>query len=124
MIEWDGFLVSLRAFGPLRSRPDQAHLSAKHIPELRQLIESQLAQPTPETRQARIVLARVYVLFFIAGAMTHGAELVGNKSPPFATDALLPKNGRASARQPDKSRQQNDQRKTDNQQQAGGDHVE
>ena len=64
MIERDRFLVSLRAFDPLRPRSDQAHLSAKHIPELRQLVESQLSQPTPHARDPRVVLTGIDIVRF------------------------------------------------------------
>ena len=35
-------------------RADEAHLATEHIPDLRQLIETGLAQKSPQTRDARI----------------------------------------------------------------------
>ena len=38
-----------------RPRPDQAHLAAQHVDELRQLVERRRAQEPPDARDARIV---------------------------------------------------------------------
>src|SRR5687767_3560135 len=36
---------------PLRARTDDRHIALQHVPELRQLIEVELAQPAPERRR-------------------------------------------------------------------------
>ena len=39
----------------MRARPDQRHLTAQHVPELRKLVEARPTQPTPDRREARVL---------------------------------------------------------------------
>src|SRR5882672_10260863 len=43
---------------PLRTRTDNRHLAAQHVPELRQLVEVRLAQQLADRRAPRVLLAR------------------------------------------------------------------
>src|SRR5271154_4279515 len=48
----------LEELGALGARPDEAHLSDQHVPELRQLVEPRLSQESADPSDARVVLAR------------------------------------------------------------------
>ena len=39
-------------------RADDRHVAAQHVPELRQLVEVEAAQPAADRRRARVVVAR------------------------------------------------------------------
>ena len=85
--------------GRHRPRPDEAHVTAEHVPELRQLVEARVAQETSEARDARVVLEqepdRVRALFpellsALVRIRDHGAELEHlEASAAPAPDALL-----------------------------------
>src|SRR5438552_17423736 len=63
MIERNFFLITLGTFYPLRSRTDQAHLAAKHVPKLRQFIQAQLSEPESQSQQTPIVAARINIFW-------------------------------------------------------------
>src|SRR2546423_5418037 len=50
MIERDLLLVALGALDPLRPRSDQAHVPAKHVPKLWQLVEPEFPEPPSHLR--------------------------------------------------------------------------
>src|SRR5215831_14659363 len=50
-----------------RPRPDQAHLTANHIPQLRQLIEAASAKKAPEARDAGIIAKLLSARPFVGG---------------------------------------------------------
>src|SRR4051812_39301309 len=51
---WDRFLQRGNDLGTLGSGPNQAHLAAKHVPELRKLIQMRVAQDSADGCNARI----------------------------------------------------------------------
>src|SRR5205809_7027832 len=53
MIKRNGLLIASGALGTFRAWADQAHVTLEDIPKLRQLIEPQLPQPTPERGDPR-----------------------------------------------------------------------
>src|SRR5207248_2148394 len=48
-IAWNGLFETRHELRTFWTRPDQAHLAAQHVPELRQLVEMRLAQKTTYT---------------------------------------------------------------------------
>src|SRR5947199_9493119 len=97
MIERNCFLVTFCAPHPFCARTDQAHLAAKHIEELRQLVEPSFAQPAPETRHAWIVLLSVNVARFFRRIHQHRAEFISDERLVRAPDPLLPEYDRPPA---------------------------
>ena len=84
--------------GQRRTRPDDAHIAAQDIDELRQLVERVLAQEAAEAGDAGIVgdleqdaVALVHVHDFgaaLLGIAHHGAELEAAEDASFFADAL------------------------------------
>src|ERR1700731_3180164 len=99
MIERDLGLIALDTFLPLSARADQTHVAFKHIPQLRQLIEPQFAEPFAGSRDPRIVFAGVNLALVGGARLSHGAKLVGGKAMTFATHAHLSEDRRAFTRQ-------------------------
>src|ERR1043166_5040950 len=64
MIKRDLLFVTLRTARPFRPRPDQTHLAPENVPELRQFIQTQSANPTTNAQKTRIATARVNLLGF------------------------------------------------------------
>ena len=84
--------------GDWRPRPDDAHIAAKNVEELRKLVERVLAQDAPNTRDAGIVgdleeyaVALVHVHDFGTSLLRiphHGAELEAAEDAPLLADAF------------------------------------
>src|SRR6266487_7015513 len=94
MIERNCFLVALSASDPFRTRTDQAHFATKYVEELRQLIETQLSDPTPRARHAGIVLPGVSVARFFTRMHHHRAKFISDERLAPAADPLLPEYNR------------------------------
>src|SRR5262249_34175761 len=99
----------------LRSRADERHLAAQHVPQLRQLVEAGRAQPAPGGGDARVATrGRRWRLG--VGVAGHCAELPHAETPAVAADALLREERRAGAPAadapgaPEQERRQRDQR--------------
>src|SRR5687767_3934374 len=54
----DAVLELLDEERPLGTRPDDRHVALEDVPELRQLVEVEAAQPLSHRRRARVVVAR------------------------------------------------------------------
>ena len=72
----------------LRARPDQAHVAAQHVVELRQLVQVPLAQETAEAGDPGIA-RRADVRAHPVGAHHHGAELQDVEALPVQGHPLL-----------------------------------
>ena len=66
---------------PLGPRADDRHVAPQHVPELRQLVEVEPAQPAADRRAARVVVARPDRAGLVLGALVHRAELVDRGTP-------------------------------------------
>src|SRR5262245_24218174 len=60
----------------MRPGADQAHLTLEHVPELRELVETNPAQDAPEWRHPRVIRQRRAVTTVIAAFIPHGTKLV------------------------------------------------
>ena len=99
MIERDLLFVALDTFFPLCARADQTYVAFKHVPQLRQLIDPQFAEPSAGSRNARVVFARVNVALVGIVRRSHCAKFVGGKPMTFATHPYLSEDRRAFTRQ-------------------------
>src|SRR5258708_24818789 len=82
----------------MRTRPNQAHLLAQHIPELRQLIEAVAADNSTDTGDSGVVvdledralslIAGTQVFLELCGVGDHGAKLVATEAAAFGACAL------------------------------------
>src|SRR5580704_18896085 len=66
-------LVLFDFVGQRRARPDQAHLAANHVDELRQLIDTEAAQPAPDGRDALVPIELEYRLAVLSWTRRAGA---------------------------------------------------
>src|SRR5207253_7588876 len=82
MIKWDGLLVALGAFAPLRPRTDQADVALQGIPQLRQLIEAKFPKIGRASCRERVENWRVGVIVCLIPVPTHRPEFQKNESFP------------------------------------------
>src|SRR3954454_21887134 len=73
------FFNKTRAFRP---GPDQAHLSAQHVQQLRQLIDAELADQRSPSGHTGIPLRGPLRRAILFGISTHAAELDDKEWPP------------------------------------------
>ncbi len=82
----------------LRARTNEAHLSADHIEQLWQLVETEAAKNPPDSCVARIIFGFVVrtaissdrnICLALTTVVAHRAELVDHKCPLALADALL-----------------------------------
>src|SRR6185312_15020896 len=96
-----------------RSRADEAHLTAEHVPQLRELVQAALAQEVSDAGDARVAglgleqwaVYLVQVQHGVAlrlGALVHRAELGDLERRATAAAPGLPVDGAAGALQPDR----------------------
>src|SRR5207244_4049646 len=67
--------VALDLVAERRPWPDQAHVAADHVPELRQLVEREPAQHAPDPRDARVAAVDRVARALLLGSDDHRAEL-------------------------------------------------
>src|SRR5690606_21656083 len=84
-------LDELRSF---RTRPDEAHLTSDDIDELRQLVQSVLAQESAPARDARVVLDGPAGDAVGFGVLPHRAKLQQLEDASVEADASLPEQDR------------------------------
>src|SRR6185503_19302499 len=79
--------------GPLGSRPDKAHITGEHVPELRQLVQSCPAEPATDSGDSRIVFCRPHGSVPL-GVDGHRAKLLEDKdTAPLAYPLLTEEYG-------------------------------
>src|SRR4051794_33908224 len=75
-----------------RARPDERHVAAQNVPELRDLVELRRLQPAPDARQLEIGLADKFRAQVLADALLRArlqrAELKHLEEVAAAADAL------------------------------------
>src|SRR5690606_26153893 len=76
--------------GTLGTRTYQAHLALDDVEQLRQFVETQLAQPLARARDAIVIHRRPARLAVALGILAHAAELGEQEDPAMAADAMLP----------------------------------
>src|SRR5262249_1240517 len=111
-----------------RPRADQAHVPAKHVPELRQLVELRGAEAPAEpcgllAGAEHELLAEVWPEPLL-GSAAQGGELEHVEDPTVAADAIAAVEQRSPARQQKSERDQPDQRREDEQEKPRDEHVE
>src|ERR1044071_6204350 len=77
----------LVVFNQVRPRADDAHVAPKHVPELRHLVDAQLAKPFSERVNPFISVPRLARDFIMTGL--HGAKLVDLELPVLHSGAGL-----------------------------------
>src|SRR6478735_3205311 len=118
----------------LRSRADDAHLTLQHVHELRQLVEAESSQHPPHAGDARIafeledrlleLVEPDQLLQHLIGAVAHGAELVDLEWDPAEPGTRLDEQQRPTAVELDRERDDREQRRTYDECERRGDHVE
>ena len=110
-----------------RSRPDDAHFAAEHVPHLRQLVEAELAEHPADAGDARVVAELLVALPLQpgrgkavqvpaeqqVGTAVHRAELPGGEPPPVASDPPVAVQRRAGARTLNQRRDAQQKRQAD-----------
>src|SRR6186713_3058153 len=71
----DAVLELLDEEGALGPRPDDRHVALEHVPELRQLVEVEAAQPAAHRRRPRVVVAHPHRARRVLGVLVHRADL-------------------------------------------------
>src|SRR3954467_7619350 len=118
----------LEEHGADRPRPDQRHVAAHHVPQLRQLVEVHRAQPAPDAgelvdrpaiQRRRLVGAEPRLRVRL-----QRPQLVHREHPPGAPDAQPAVEDRPARRHEDQQHQGADQRRGRDEQRAGDHEVE
>ena len=84
-------IITLKLVGiarHIRTRPDKAHLSNKHIDQLGEAVHLTVTQPVSHTRDARVVGRGDRIALRL---MKHGTELADSERFAVLTDAFLHK---------------------------------
>jgi len=105
----------------LRSRPDQRHVAAQDVQQLRQLVEAAGPQELAGPGDAQVV-GRSHLR--TAGARSHGAELVDDERHPALSEPHLPEQHRPGAAAAHGERHQREHRQQQQQRGQRDDHVE
>src|SRR2546430_2476951 len=125
------------------ARPDERHLPAQHVPQLRQLVEARLAEHAADRRHARIggdleesgwarlealatrldELRHVLAMERLIRAGIHGAELQHREGLHLFADARLSEEQRPGRATLDEQRDQQEQRRQEDQQRDAAEHV-
>ncbi|HYT50781.1 MAG TPA: hypothetical protein VEL10_01085 [Gaiellaceae bacterium] len=113
-------LLKLDEVRIFRTRSDQTHLPAQHIPELRHLIELVLRKHPAEPSEAIVVRGRQGGA---CDADTHLSELQHSEFAPVASDAAEADEDRTRTLDPDRDCQDDDQRHERNKQERSAEPV-
>ena len=126
--------VALDQLDLLRARPDDRHLAAQHVDQLRQLVEAEPAQEAPDAGHAGVVgelehrVAQVveadHVLEPVLGVGDHGPELVHLERAAVEPGAGLVEEHGPAAVELDRDRDQGEERGREQEPDRGDDDVE
>src|SRR6185503_3628439 len=108
----------------LGARAHEAHLSAKDVPELRDLIEVSRAQDPPDRRRPRIAVGGPHGPRALLGIDRHGSKFIDLKWLPASAEPLLSIEDRAAPFQFDDQRDDGNDRKQQDHRERRRDHVE
>ena len=103
IVAWMFFSEFARKFGTFRTRPDETHLAAQHIPELRQLVKAGSAQVIANARTPRISRNRPDRSESGFGIFLHGPKFDECELPLLETNANLPVQNRTAIRKSNRS---------------------
>src|SRR5215207_1400947 len=70
----DAVLELLDEVGPLGAWTDEGHVPPEHVPELRQFVEIELAEPAADRRAARVIVSRPDRTGVVLRAQIHRTE--------------------------------------------------
>jgi hypothetical protein len=90
MIKRNCLLIAFGAPGPFRAWADQAHVTLEDIPQLRQLIEPQFPQPTPDGGDPRVAFTGVNVCVCLVRVQQHSSEFENDERLRVPADPFLP----------------------------------
>src|ERR1700759_5811786 len=80
--------------GRVGPRPDDRHVAAQDVEELRELVEARPPQETPQPRDASIVSTRELLAFLVAQRVMHGAEFPYLEKMVVVAEPALPSGDR------------------------------
>src|SRR5215207_2424668 len=106
------------------ARPDQAHVAADDVPELRQLVEREPPQDASGPRDARIALVHGPPGSLLLGAGHHRAELEQLEVLAVPPDAPLPVEDGAAVLELDRERRGGEERARKHEAERGSRHVQ
>ena len=104
--------------------PDEAHVAAQHVPELRDLVDAGAPQRAADRRHPRIVGRREHGARLDLGALAHRAQLPELEEPPVAADARLAIEDAPRRRDADERRREQQPRREQHERDGGHDGVE
>src|SRR5690606_1091876 len=107
----------------LRPRSYEAHFTAKHVPQLRQLVQTQPADDAPDTGSALIVV-RCELGSALLCVDSHRTKLHQTEGTAVLPDSLLPEENRPPRVDPDGSCKNQAQGHRDRKADKHGEHVE
>src|SRR5262245_25987431 len=93
-----------------RPRPDQAHLAAHDIPQLRHFVQRDTPQDRPDPRDARVAMVDRPARALLLGADDHRPQLDELELAPALTDTLLAVEHRAAIAELDRDRRRGEER--------------
>src|SRR5690242_19326127 len=123
-IEWNLLGEHRDEFRPFRPRADRAHFTAKHVDQLRQLVDPRPPYEPADPGDPRIVDGRPRGFAVLFRVHRHAAEFEQREDLAAATDALLPIDDGTRALQSDKQRGEHDHRQRGNDQYSHHDEIE
>ena len=98
-------------FRTLRAWPDEAHLAAQHIPQLRQFVEAGTSQEVSDSCTTGVARYCPYRSEIAFGFFIHRAEFDDCETPPFESDANLSEKDGAAVRLTYDNRDNSEQRR-------------
>src|SRR5215212_7357499 len=107
--------------GILRARPDQAHVSLQHVPQLRDLVELRFREHAPESGEAIVLGSGKRPA---PGVVDHLPELEHAELSTAVPHSPATEERRPTAVEPDPNGDQRDQRRQEDEQHRRGYHVE
>jgi hypothetical protein len=107
-----------------RARPDDRHLPAQDVDEVRQLVERRAAQELADPRDARVALVDGQAGADVLGAGDHRAQLEDVELVAVLADAPLAVDHAAARLQPDRQRREREQRRRQHERRPGQRDVE
>ena len=116
--------VLLDLVGERRPRPDQAHLAAHNVPQLRQLVDRAAPQEAAAARDPRVALVHGVAGPEPLGVLHHRAQLEQLELDAVLADALLPEEDGAAILELDGEGGEGERRCRQDEAEAGAEDVE
>ena len=117
-------VVLLDLVAKRRARPDDAHVAAQDVPELRQLVDRRTPENAADARDARVALVDGEPRAELLGPMNHRPQLQELEVGAVLAHSRLPVHHRRSALEPRSNRRRCEQRAREHQARARDDDVQ